>query len=309
VHDALNPRRLRYFRTVAEAGSMTGAARRLNVAQPALSYHVAEIEAAVGLTLLERRRDGVRLTCAGEVFYRHSGIITDAVDAALRDLGALARGERTNRRIRIAIFPSLAEGLIPAIARAIATVMPGTETAFREAPSTRACNLIDRGEVDFAIHLAADDEGDELLWREDLLFVQSRTPDFAEGPVPLAEVLAHPLVLPSAGNPLRVRIEAAAQALGLPVRVALEIDGWASRRSAIIAGLGPSVAGAHALRAQAAALEGWAEALGVRQIVSPRLTRQIGLRIRKGVDNEAAELVRAALQVAGDGLGLSAATA
>ena len=77
----------------------------------------------------------------------------------------------------------------------------------------------------------------------------------------------------------------------------------------IIAGLGPSVAGAHALRAQAAAHEGRAEALGVRQIVSPRLTRQIGLRIRKGVDNEAAELVRAALQVAGDGLGLSAATA
>lgn len=309
MHDALNPRRLRYFRTVADAGSMTGAARRLNVAQPALSYHVAEIEAAVGLTLLERRRDGVRLTVAGEVFYRHSGIITEAVDAALRDLGALARGEGSNRRIRFAIFPSLAEGLIPSIARAIGDVMPGTETAFREAPSARACALIDRGDVDFAIHLAAEDEACEPLWREDLLFVQSRTPDFAEGPVPLAEVLAHPLVLPSAGSPLRARIEAAAQALGMPVRVAVEIDGWASRRGAILAGLGPSVAGAHALRAQASTFEGRPDALGVRQIVSPRLTRQIGLRIRKGAEEGTVELVRAALRTAGDRLGLSAANA
>lgn len=309
MHDALNPRRLRYFRTVVEIGSMTGAARRLNVAQPALSYHVAEIESAVGLVLLERRRDGVRLTPAGEVFYRHSGLITEAVDCALRDLGALARGEIANRRVRIAIFPSLAEGLIPAIARSIAIAMPGTDTAFREAPSAAACDLVDRGDADFAIHLASDDATSEPLWREELMFVQQRTAEFVAAPAPLTEVLAQPLVLPSAGNPLRLRLEAAARTLGLPVRVGLEIDGWASRRSAVAAGLGPSVAGAHALSARVPAAEGWSDAVGARRIVSPNLSRQIGLRVRRGVGDDIAASVRDALRMAGAGLGLVAADA
>src|SRR2546429_6977828 len=61
-------RHLRYFVAVAEAGSFLGAARRLRVAQPALSKQIRDLEGEVGVTLFHRLPRGIRLTRAGEAF-------------------------------------------------------------------------------------------------------------------------------------------------------------------------------------------------------------------------------------------------
>src|SRR6185503_17703488 len=58
-------RHLRYFQAVAEELSFSRAARRLNVAQPALSRAVQQLEESLGAVLLERTRHRVRLTPAG----------------------------------------------------------------------------------------------------------------------------------------------------------------------------------------------------------------------------------------------------
>lgn len=59
--------RLRAFAAVVRAGSFSGAARELYVSQPAVSKHIASLEAEVGRPLLIRDRKGVVLTPAGEV--------------------------------------------------------------------------------------------------------------------------------------------------------------------------------------------------------------------------------------------------
>jgi len=61
-------RHLRHFVAVAEAGQVTAAARRLHLAQPALTQSIRGLERAIGATLLERHPRGVRLTAAGERF-------------------------------------------------------------------------------------------------------------------------------------------------------------------------------------------------------------------------------------------------
>ena len=61
-------RHLRYFVAVAEEGSFTRAARRLFVAQPALSRQIRDLETEVGVPLLLRHSRGVRTTTAGEAF-------------------------------------------------------------------------------------------------------------------------------------------------------------------------------------------------------------------------------------------------
>jgi DNA-binding transcriptional LysR family regulator len=60
-------RHLRYFVALADAGSSTHAAERMSIAQPTLSQQIRRLEEIVGTQLLQRRREGLRLTTAGTV--------------------------------------------------------------------------------------------------------------------------------------------------------------------------------------------------------------------------------------------------
>jgi DNA-binding transcriptional LysR family regulator len=68
-HKPTTLRQLRYFVAVAEEGQITRAATRLHLAQPALSQAIAQLEASVGVQLLERHARGVRLTRPGAAFF------------------------------------------------------------------------------------------------------------------------------------------------------------------------------------------------------------------------------------------------
>ena len=57
-------RHLYYFVRIVEAGSFSQAARTIHVAQPALSQQIAELEASLGVPLLQRSARGVRPTAA-----------------------------------------------------------------------------------------------------------------------------------------------------------------------------------------------------------------------------------------------------
>src|SRR5262245_20024779 len=65
----MNLRALRYFVAIADAGSFTAAAAAVSVAQPALTRQLRELEADVGVQLLQRVPRGVRLTHAGVTLY------------------------------------------------------------------------------------------------------------------------------------------------------------------------------------------------------------------------------------------------
>src|SRR5262245_19167057 len=62
-------RHLRYFVGVASEVNFTKAARKLRVAQPALSRQIQDLEHELGVKLLERSRRGVQLTDAGKAFW------------------------------------------------------------------------------------------------------------------------------------------------------------------------------------------------------------------------------------------------
>ncbi len=75
-------RHLRYFAAVAEAGSVTVAARELHTSQPSLSRQIRDLEDQVGARLLIRRARGIELTPAGRAFLDHARSVLSQVEAA-----------------------------------------------------------------------------------------------------------------------------------------------------------------------------------------------------------------------------------
>jgi len=102
-------RHLRYFVAVADAGTFTRAAERRFIAQPTMSQQIRRLEEMVGTPLLQRRREGVRLTDAGTVLLEESRIVLSLVDHGVSRTRQVAGVGRP--RLRFVVPPYLPEPL------------------------------------------------------------------------------------------------------------------------------------------------------------------------------------------------------
>src|SRR5260221_12724334 len=66
-------RHLRYFVVVGEGQHYGRAARRLRVAQPALSRQIQDLEDEIGCQLFDRLPRGVKISAAGKTFFEEGG--------------------------------------------------------------------------------------------------------------------------------------------------------------------------------------------------------------------------------------------
>src|SRR6476469_3174985 len=112
---AIELRHLRYFVALADAGSFTRAAEKIFIAQPTLSQQIRRMEEIVGTPLLQRRREGLRLTTAGRVLLDGSRNVLALVDQEVsraRQAAGLGRPQ-----LRVVMPPGLPESLaVPATA-------------------------------------------------------------------------------------------------------------------------------------------------------------------------------------------------
>lgn len=103
-------RAVEIFRAVAEAGSATGAARDLEISQPAVTRAIAEFEHRCGLNLFRRGRHGMTLTHDGRLLYeevQRSYVGMERIAAAVHSIQNGKRGD-----LRIVAIPALAEGSV-----------------------------------------------------------------------------------------------------------------------------------------------------------------------------------------------------
>lgn len=97
--DDMDLRHLRYFQAVAEELSFSRAARRLHIAQPALSRALQELERELGTMLIERNRRTVRLTPAGSVLLHETAVTLDRLAESIRRVQRTAAGEEGELRL------------------------------------------------------------------------------------------------------------------------------------------------------------------------------------------------------------------
>jgi DNA-binding transcriptional LysR family regulator len=139
---AIELRHLRYFVAVADAGSFTHAADRMFIAQPTLSQQIRRLEEIVGAPLLQRRREGLRLTTAGIVLLDASRNVLSMVDHEVnrtRQAAGLGR-----QRLRMVVPPRLPDGLAVGAASALrsAAAAADVEVVWLETPLDAEFSLI-----------------------------------------------------------------------------------------------------------------------------------------------------------------------
>jgi len=84
---AFTLRQLQYFISVAEEGTVSGAAQQLSISQSAVTDAIKDLESDLGVTLFERHRRGLSITHKGHQFYRHATRILAGVSDARRSFG------------------------------------------------------------------------------------------------------------------------------------------------------------------------------------------------------------------------------
>lgn len=282
----LDLRRLRYFRAIAEHGSLSAAARTLNIAQPALSHHIGEMERALETRLLERIPQGIRLTSIGLLLLDHARSILDAVDQAEAELREAAVPATATRVVSVAMIPTIAP-LTPALIGLVEQILPDVSLHLIEARTHQSHEMIENGTVDLAVNLVdlQTVQAKPLFW-EPLYFVSARSPGakVLGKPMRFADLAGRRLISPAANNPVRVLIEKIAAEVGIQLNITVEIDGLDPRKQAVIAGLGGTFMSWLGVKEECEA-----GLLTLRTIIDPPVMRPMMLEHRAGLDSALVE--------------------
>lgn len=219
-------RHLRYFKTVAELGSFSSAARSLGVAQPALSRHMKGLEEQLGVTLVHRGARGIRLTGHGERLLELSSGLLRQFDM-LPDIVA----DRTNAvkgRVVVGFPTSVCAMLARPLIRAARLRLPEVQLHVIESLSGFLREWIEAGRLD--ICLLYDACPGRTLNLVDLqterLCLIGRHGAFPLGcsQVPFGSLGEYRLAMPGPAHSLRQLLETSATSNGVRLKVGIEID-------------------------------------------------------------------------------------
>lgn len=141
--------RVRTFLETCRTGSVTRAARELSISQPAASQHLRQLERRYGCALLAKSGRGMEPTQAGRVLYRALSVMEADEERLARDLEALAGDARPP--LRLGCTRTIADHLAPNLLAAHLRRHPDERLLMRTGNTHELVDLIDRGEVDFAL--------------------------------------------------------------------------------------------------------------------------------------------------------------
>src|SRR5215207_6256417 len=238
-------RRLRSLCAIADHGSLTGAAAALDFTQPAVSQHLAALEAEVGATLVRRSRGGAELTAAGALLVEHARAALDRL--ALAELQVADLVEREQRRVRLAASSSALTRLVPHAVADLRRRLPDADVSVTECGPHRALAKLRRGDIDVAVvfrregSAAPPDVDERTLLDEPMYAVVPRGhPGAGAETIGLADLRDDPWVQgPSATSPGLIR-ELCRDA-GFEPRIAFESDDPLATRGIVAAGLAVSL--------------------------------------------------------------------
>lgn len=268
-------RQMQYLIAVAETGKFGDAARQVNVSQPSLSAQIAEMEAGLGVVLIERSSRGALLTPAGEELVRRARAIIRDVE----DLKAVAKLGRTelSGRLRLGVLPTIGPYLLPHVTGDLRARFPELRLSVREERTVDLDEHLQAGLFDTVISTPEDHPGTEYthLFTERVYICPPPEDPLAqgEGPISLENLEGRELLTLGQGH----RLSAITQQLATAAKgvVSSEYEGTSLDAIRLMSQMGAGIAVLPSLYALSEARRD--RGLNIRIIDHPLAQRDIAL--------------------------------
>lgn len=297
----MDARQLRYFQAVCEHRNISHAADRCNVAQSAISHHVARLEEELGVPLFKRRPRGMDPTEAGLRLYDHARRILKAMEHARDDLRSGSSDLVGD--ITVGMPYSVIKVIGADLMRFVMHDHPRVRLVLAEMLSGLIYENLIAGETELA--LTYNPPPDKITEREALLeeelFCIGR-PEIvgdAATPIPFDEIGDLPLALLKSGTLSRALVERSASMARLEAKADLQLASIAASIGALEAGLACTVAPKVLVTEQLAS-----GTLVARPIIDPKPVRTLMMltrsdtrptRLREAIEGVVRALTRQAI--------------
>ena len=234
-------RQLQLFLAAAEEGSITAAAKRMHLTQPALSRQIKALEEELGVELFTRGAHSVTLTPAGGVLLEEGGKLLERAERVVKLVRASAEGEP----LRVGYAPSLAGPLLGLALERFSQLHPRARVQLSDLSSTEMRDALAQGKIDVAVTVPWEGDSQALKWTPIrhhgmVLAVPASHPFASKKKIKLADLDGQRLLLYSRNEYPEYwqGVTRMFRENGLQAKVAGEFDGVSSLAAAVEAGLG-----------------------------------------------------------------------
>ena len=266
---------LEYFCAVCRYHSITQAAQKLYVTQPAISNAIKELEKEFSINLFTRSKSHMILTKEGEIFYQKASRLLDTISQTSSELYDLGRQVSP---IRIGIPPLLSTIFFPDMLLSFQKAYPSIPVELFEYGSIRAANLVSEDVLDLALVNINFYEIDKLncyqILSEQIVFcVSPEHPLAKETEISMEMLGKEPLIMYNTDSVLNTTLYSRFETIGIKPNVIMHASQLYTIRSFITQNLG----GAFLYASMMKHLPGL---IGIP--VTPAIRQEIGLVWKKG---------------------------
>lgn len=177
----MNMKQALYFKTIAQYGTITAAAKQLYISQPSLSQTLRQIEDEVGTPLFDRSTSPFHLTYAGERYLKAVEAMLDIETRLKEEIESIRRDD--GGRLRLGISVTQAMQVLPDVIPIFTKAYPNVTIELTEAASASLEGLLQKGQIDLALAALEANEANiayELIEKESIGILAGKDSQLAQ---------------------------------------------------------------------------------------------------------------------------------
>jgi LysR family nitrogen assimilation transcriptional regulator len=271
-------KQLTYFSAVFEFKNLSHAASRHNVAQSAISHHISNLEAELGVSLFIRKSRGMEPTAAGNRLYSHAKKILLSVKSAKQDV--MRESKEIAGEIAIGLPFSVMKGIGLLLMETILRDFPKVRLTIVEGLSEITHSNLISSEVDFAFFYNPQKDMHitmELVLEEEVMCVgKPSIIGDSDQPITFDQLATLPVLLLRHGASSRALIDRPGLLSKLEANASLQLNSISGITNGMLAGMGCTIAPKIFVKEQLSA-----GLLHARRVMEPELSRRLYIGYRR----------------------------